>query len=121
VTYRPLEIGLLADGSHHAGLVYTTNRQFRRGDPSTFEQLVRALDALLREGSGPARSLDLPDESRRLTSQRRRRLLDITVPAQAREAPAPVAAAAIGPGRALDRGELAPVVEDSGAALGSAR
>jgi len=46
--YRPLEIGLLADGSHHAGLVYTSNRQFPRGDPATTGRLVRALDALLR-------------------------------------------------------------------------
>ena len=46
--YRPLESALLADGSHHAGLVYTTNRQFPRGDPATMGRLVRALDALLR-------------------------------------------------------------------------
>jgi Domain of unknown function (DUF5615) len=48
--YRPLEIGVLADGSHHAGLVYTSNRQFPRGDPATLGRLVRALDALLYEG-----------------------------------------------------------------------
>ncbi len=36
----------LADGSHHARLVYTSNRQFPRGDPTTTERLVRALDAL---------------------------------------------------------------------------
>ncbi|MCP9487067.1 MAG: DUF5615 family PIN-like protein [Gaiellaceae bacterium MAG52_C11] len=48
--FRPLEIGILADGSHHAGLVYTSYRQFPRGDPSTLGRLVRALDALLREG-----------------------------------------------------------------------
>jgi hypothetical protein len=47
--YRPLESGLLADGSHHAGLVYTTNRQFPRGDPATTGRLIIALDALLRE------------------------------------------------------------------------
>jgi len=47
--YRPLEIGLLAEGSHHAGLVYTSNRQFPRGDPATTGRLVRALDALLRD------------------------------------------------------------------------
>ncbi len=46
--YRPLESGLLADGSHHAGLVYTSNRQFPRGHSATTGQLVRALDALLR-------------------------------------------------------------------------
>jgi hypothetical protein len=59
--YRPLEIGVLADGSHHAGLVYTSNRQFPRGDPATLGRLVRALDALLREGP------DLRDRSIFLT------------------------------------------------------
>jgi hypothetical protein len=46
--FRPLENSLLAAGSHHAGLVYTSNRQFPRGDPATTGRLVRALDALLR-------------------------------------------------------------------------
>jgi hypothetical protein len=55
--YRPLEVGLLAAGSHHAGLVYTSNRQFPRGDPGTLGRLVRALDALM--GEGP----DLRDRS----------------------------------------------------------
>jgi Domain of unknown function (DUF5615) len=55
--YRPLEIALLADGSHHAGLVYTSNRQFPRGDPATLGRLVRALEALVREGQ------DLRDRS----------------------------------------------------------
>jgi predicted nuclease of predicted toxin-antitoxin system len=45
--FRPLESALLAEGSHHAGLVYTSNRQFPRGDPTTTGRLVRALDALL--------------------------------------------------------------------------
>lgn len=55
--YRPLETGMLADGSHHAGLVYTSNRPFPRGDPRTLGRLVRALDVLLREGQ------DLRDRS----------------------------------------------------------
>ena len=46
--FRLLENALLAAGSHHAGLVYTSNRQFPRGDPATMGRLVRALDALLR-------------------------------------------------------------------------
>jgi Domain of unknown function (DUF5615) len=46
--YRSLEGALLADRSHHAGLFYTSNRQFPRGDPATIGRLVRALDALLR-------------------------------------------------------------------------
>jgi hypothetical protein len=46
--YRPLESALLADGSHHDGVVYTSNRQLPRGNPATAGRLVRALDALLR-------------------------------------------------------------------------
>lgn len=45
--FRPLESALLADGAHHAGLVYTSNLQFPRADPATTGRLVRALDALL--------------------------------------------------------------------------
>jgi hypothetical protein len=49
--YRRLEGDVLAgSGSHHAGFVYTSNRQFPRGDPATTGRLVRALHALLREG-----------------------------------------------------------------------
>ena len=55
--YRPLEIGLLTDGLHHPGLVYTSDRQFPRGNPDTLGRVVRALDALLREGQ------DLRDRS----------------------------------------------------------
>ena len=55
--YRPLESALLADGSHHAGVVYTSNRQFPRGNPATAGRLVRALDALLRAAA------DLGDRS----------------------------------------------------------
>jgi len=46
--FRPLESALLADGSHHAGLIYTTHRQFPRGDPATTGRLIHALDALMR-------------------------------------------------------------------------
>jgi hypothetical protein len=59
--YRPLESGLVVDGSHHAGLAYTTNRQFPRGDPATVGQLVRALDALLGDAT------DMRDRSMFLT------------------------------------------------------
>jgi len=45
--YRPLEIALLAAGGQHAGIIYTSNRQFPRGHPHTTGRLVRALDALL--------------------------------------------------------------------------
>lgn len=47
--FRPLEAMLPAAGGQHAGLVYTSNRQFPRGEPGTTGQLVRALDVLLRE------------------------------------------------------------------------
>jgi len=46
--YRPLETALLAEGRHHHGIIYTTDRQFPRGDPRTVGLLVRALDALLK-------------------------------------------------------------------------
>ena len=49
--YRPLEVALIASGGHHAGIVYTSNRQFPRGHPATTGRLVLALDALLRERS----------------------------------------------------------------------
>jgi hypothetical protein len=45
--YRPLETALLAGGDHHHGIVYTTDRQFPRGNPQTIGHLVRSLDALL--------------------------------------------------------------------------
>lgn len=47
--YRPLETALLTGGGHHAGIVYTSNRQFPRGHPATAGRLVLALDALLRD------------------------------------------------------------------------
>lgn len=47
--FSPLEADLIAQDSHHPGLVYTTNRQFPRGHPATAGRLVRALDALLCE------------------------------------------------------------------------
>jgi hypothetical protein len=45
--YRPLEIALLAEGEHHSGIIYTSDRQFPRGNPQTTGRLVRALDSLL--------------------------------------------------------------------------
>jgi Domain of unknown function (DUF5615) len=47
--FRPLETALLEAGKHHYGIVYTSNRQFPRGEPATTGRLVRALHALLRE------------------------------------------------------------------------
>ncbi len=45
--YRPLETARLAEGGHHHGIVYTTDRQFPRGEAQTVGRLVLALDALL--------------------------------------------------------------------------
>ena len=47
--FRPLETALLAAGGHHDGIVYTSDRQFPRGDPATTGRLVGALDVLLRD------------------------------------------------------------------------
>jgi predicted nuclease of predicted toxin-antitoxin system len=45
--FRRLEDEALASGAEHPGLIYTTNRQFPRGDPAAVGRLVRALDRLL--------------------------------------------------------------------------
>lgn len=45
--FRPLEVGILEGGDHHHGIVYTSDRQFPRGAPTTTGDLVRALDSLL--------------------------------------------------------------------------
>ena len=47
--YRRLEAGALARGEDAPKLIFTTNRQFPRGDPATVGRLVLALDALLGE------------------------------------------------------------------------
>ncbi len=49
--FRRLEADALARGEAHATLVFTSNRQFPRGEPATVGRLVEALDALLHEGS----------------------------------------------------------------------
>lgn len=46
--FRRLEANSLARGEPHPGLIFTTNRQFPRGDPATIGRLVVALDVLLR-------------------------------------------------------------------------
>jgi hypothetical protein len=45
--YRRLEAAALARGEPTPGLVYTTDRQFPRGEPATVGRLVLALAALL--------------------------------------------------------------------------
>src|SRR5450755_194947 len=45
--FRRIETAALARSEPCARLIFTTDRQFPRGDPRTLERLVRALDALL--------------------------------------------------------------------------
>lgn len=47
--FGQLEAESLAQSEQSPGLIFTTNRQFPRGDPATIGRLVLALDALLRE------------------------------------------------------------------------
>jgi len=48
-----IEAAALARGEQHAGIIYTTNRQFPRGEPAAIGRLVRALDALTRAQAVP--------------------------------------------------------------------
>jgi predicted nuclease of predicted toxin-antitoxin system len=45
--FRRLEADALARTQPHAPLIFTTDRQFPRGDPATIGRLVTAFDALL--------------------------------------------------------------------------
>jgi len=49
VDFRRLEAEALVGGEAHAALVFTSNRQFPRGEPGTTGRLVEALDARLTE------------------------------------------------------------------------
>jgi predicted nuclease of predicted toxin-antitoxin system len=49
--FRRLEADALARGEAHAALIFTSNRQFPRGEPATTGRLVEALHALLTEGA----------------------------------------------------------------------
>ena len=49
--YRRLDAGALARSEPAPRLIFTTNRQFPRGEPGTVGKLVRAIDALLTEGA----------------------------------------------------------------------
>ena len=57
--FRRLEADALARGEAHAVLVFTSNRQFPRGEPATIGRLVEALDALLTGSPTPERSIFL--------------------------------------------------------------
>jgi hypothetical protein len=48
--FRRLEADALARDESHAALVFTSNRQFPRGDPGTTGRLVEALHTLMTEG-----------------------------------------------------------------------
>jgi predicted nuclease of predicted toxin-antitoxin system len=45
--FRRIEMAALSRSENPARLIFTTDRQFPRGDPRTLGRLVRALDALL--------------------------------------------------------------------------
>lgn len=45
--FRRIETDALARGQPAARLIFTTDRQFPRGDPATIGQLVTSLDALI--------------------------------------------------------------------------
>jgi len=51
--FRRLEAAALAAGEPAPTLIFTTNRQFPRGNPRTLGRLVAALDALLEAASCP--------------------------------------------------------------------
>lgn len=55
--FRRLEADALARGEAHATLVFTSNRQFPRGERGTIGRLVEALDELLTEPPRPQRSV----------------------------------------------------------------
>jgi len=57
--FRRLDADALARGEKHTTLVFTTNRQFPRGEPGTLGRLVEALDALLTDAPMPRGSLFL--------------------------------------------------------------
>ena len=52
--FRRIEAHALARGEPVLRLIFTTNRQFPRGDPRTLGRLVFALDALLSAPHAPA-------------------------------------------------------------------
>jgi hypothetical protein len=66
--YRPLESALLAESGSHSGLVYTSNRQFPRGDPmTTASPSTRRAPTRC---TGSQRPLDLLDPSSALIAVR---------------------------------------------------
>jgi predicted nuclease of predicted toxin-antitoxin system len=57
--FRRIEADALARGQPAARLIFSTDRQFPRGDPGTLGRLVLALDALLATPSDTATALFL--------------------------------------------------------------
>jgi predicted nuclease of predicted toxin-antitoxin system len=57
--FRRIEAAALASAQPVARLVFTTDRQFPRGDPATLGRLVTALDALLGAEPVPTTALFL--------------------------------------------------------------
>lgn len=61
--FRRLEAEALTRGEAHAALIFTSNRQFPRGEPGTTGHLVDALHALMTERSTLRDSLFLKRSS----------------------------------------------------------
>lgn len=61
--FRRLEADALARGEPTPSLVFTTNRQFPRGEPATIGRLVLALDSLLTGPSAPPTTIFLRPSS----------------------------------------------------------
>ena len=57
--FRRLEIDALARGDPHVAIVYTSNRQFPRGEPGTVGRLVESLHALMTTSAAMTGSLFL--------------------------------------------------------------
>jgi predicted nuclease of predicted toxin-antitoxin system len=57
--FRRIEAQALAAGEPSPGLIFTTDRQFPRGQPATIGRIVLALDALLAAPPEPAATLFL--------------------------------------------------------------
>jgi len=61
--FRRLEADALARGEMSAVLIFTSNRQFPRGEPGTVGRLVVALDGVLSRRTAPRGSLFLERSS----------------------------------------------------------
>jgi hypothetical protein len=63
--FRLIEAAALARGEPTARLIFTSNREFPRGDPGTVGRFVVALDALLAAPAGTTTALFLKPSAAR--------------------------------------------------------